>query len=255
MSRTFSPVVALALILGALCAQAAGAQQPAPGLIPHADLTATLKTGPEAGSFAPDANVLAIPLHAPSTAAGKLFNDAPPPEGGWKGLAKLLEAVTPGADTSVPLTASEITTRISRMLDQGQNQQALDVIEKREAQYEAQGTTGTDVQLLFLRGRALAALGRHQDAVAVYRNMTTLYPELPEPWNNLASEYVKQGKLELAHDALSMALANNPNYGTAQANMGRVQLMLAQRSFQEAARLGIAGSKRKAQAAQDILEN
>jgi tetratricopeptide (TPR) repeat protein len=248
-------VVALALIVGALSAQTAIAQRPAHGLIPHVDLTATLPAGLEAGSFAADATVTHVPLRRPRATDGKLFHDPPAVEGGWKGLAKLLEALTPSADTSLPLTASEITSRISRMLDQGQNQQALEIIEKREAQYEAQGTAGTDVQLLFLRARALAALGRHQDAIGVYRHMTTLYPELPEPWNNLASEYVKQEKLDLAQDALTMALSNNPNYGTAQANMGRVQLMLAQRSFQEAARLGVPGSKTKAQAAAAILDN
>lgn len=255
MSRTSSLVVALALVPGALSAQTAGAQRPAPGLVPHVDLTATLTPGPEAGGFAPGATVLQVPLRAPQTVSGKLFTDPSPEEGGWKGLAKLLEAITPSADTSLPLTASEITGRISRMLDQGQNQQALEVIETRQAQYEAQGTVGTDVQLLFLRARALAALGRQQDAIAVYRHMTTLYPELPEPWNNLASEYVKQGNLDLAHDALTMALATSPNYGTAQANMGRVQLMLAQRSFQEAARLGVPGSNSKAKAAAAVLEN
>src|SRR5690606_27577713 len=119
----------------------------------------------------------------------KLFNDPPPAEGGWKGLANLLEAMSPAVDTALPLTASQITGRISAMLDQGRNEEALQVIEKRSAQLEAQGASGTDVQLMFLHGRALGALGRQNDAIEVYRKMTTLYPELPEPWNNLAAEY------------------------------------------------------------------
>src|SRR3546814_20991009 len=94
---------------------------------------------------------------------------------------------------------------------------------------------------MFLHGRALAALGHHDQAIDLYRKMTTLYPELPEPWNNLAAEYIKQGKLDMAHDALSMSLAANPQYGTAKANMGRVQLLLDQESFRETGR----GSSRK----------
>src|SRR5690606_18020124 len=99
----------------------------------------------------------------------------------------------------------QITDRITTMLNQGQNQQALDIIEKRQAQLQAQGALGNDVQLMFLHGRALAALERHNDAIGVYLHMTTVYPELPEPWNNLAAEYVKQGKLNLAYDAIQMA--------------------------------------------------
>src|SRR5690606_13417980 len=136
----------------------------------------------------------------------KLFNDAPPEEGGWKGLARLLQALTPNVDTSLPLTSAQITGRISNMLDRGQSQEALDIIEKRQAQLDTQGGIGTDVQLMFLHARALAALGRQSDAIDAYRNMTTVYPELPEPWNNLAAEYVKQGKLDMAYDALTMSL-------------------------------------------------
>src|SRR3546814_19523051 len=80
---------------------------------------------------------------------------------GWKGLATLLEALTPSVDTQIPLTASQITDRISELLNQGQNQEALEVIQKRTAQLEQQNSLGTDVQLMFLHGRPLAALGHH----------------------------------------------------------------------------------------------
>src|SRR3546814_18428673 len=99
---------------------------------------------------------------------------------------------------------------------------ALEVIQKRTAQLEQQNSLGTDVQLMFLHGRALAALGHHDQAIDLYRKMTTLYPELPEPWNNLAAEYIKQDKLDMAHEALSMSSAPNPPYGPAKANKARV---------------------------------
>lgn len=187
-------------------------------------------------------------------AQDKLFNDAPKKDGGWQGLANLLEALAPNADTSIPLTPSEITDRIAAMLDQGKNQDALNIIEKREAQRKASGAAGTDVQLLFLKGRALAALNRHDEAIATYRSMTVLFPELPEPWNNLASEYTKQGKLDMARDALQMALTADPNYATARANMGEVQLMLAQRSFHEAATLGSSSAHDKASEIKKVIE-
>lgn len=168
-----------------------------------------------------------------------LFPEERPPEKGWKGLARLLEALEPDVDTSIPLTPSQITDRISLMLDQGRAAEALEVIEKRKAQYAASpDPLGSDVQLMFLNGRALAALGRHEDAIAVYRDMTARYPELPEPWNNLAAEYVKTGRLAMAQQALEMALQANPEYQEARANLGRVLMLLARESLDAAARSG-----------------
>src|SRR3546814_1838349 len=69
---------------------------------------------------------------------------------------------------------------------------ALEVIQKRTAQLEQQNSLGTDVQLMFLHGRALAALGHHDQAIDLYRKMTTLYPELPEPWNNRSEEHTSE---------------------------------------------------------------
>lgn len=150
----------------------------------------------------------------------------------------MLDALTPSIDTSIPLTPSQITDRIERMITQGQYDEALRVIAERKAQREAQNAMGADVQLLFLEARALGAAGRHNEAITVYRDMTVQYPELPEPWNNLASEYVRQGKLEMAEQALQTALATNPRYATARLNLGVVQLMLAKQSFDQAARQG-----------------
>ncbi|NYT81491.1 tetratricopeptide repeat protein [Alcaligenaceae bacterium] len=224
------------------------AQTRTPALVPNADLNSSIQAGP-GPAFTPTETAKLDPAGNGQA----LFKDDAPPEGGWKGLARLLEAVTPAIDTSIPLTASQITDRISQMLDQGRNQEALEVIEKRSAQLAGQNTLGNDVQLLFLHGRALSALGHHADAIAIYQDMTTLYPELPEPWNNLAAEYVKQGRLELARDALDMALAANPAYATAQANLGEVQLMLARQSFQEAAQMGARGAEARALKAGSVL--
>ena len=165
----------------------------------------------------------------------ELFPEEAAEEKGWKGLARLLEALEPNVDTAIPLTPSEITDRIAAMLDQGRATEALEVIEKRKAQYaDNPDPLGNDVQLMFLHARALAALGRHEEAIEVYRDMTIRYPELPEPWNNLAAEYVKTGRLHMAQQSLEMALQANPGYRDARANLGRVQLMLAEESFKAA---------------------
>lgn len=163
---------------------------------------------------------------------------------GWKPLANLLNALTPDVDTSIPLSGSEINRRIYNLIKNGQANEALDAIERRETQLAETQILGTDVQLLFLKGRAFDALGQYQDAFELYKKMTTLYPELPEPWNNLALEYVRQGNLNLAEDALAMALTADPSNETALQNLGEVRLMLAEETFQRA------GSKGKPRAAE-----
>ncbi len=183
--------------------------------------------------------VVAQPVQPLSAQDRELFPEEKPQEKGWKGLANMLESLEPEVDTSIPLTPSQITDRISAMLDQGRAAEALQAIEKRKAQYAANpDPLGTDVQLMFLHARALAALQRHEEAIAIYRDMTTRYPELPEPWNNLAAEYVRTGRLEMARDALQMALHANPKYADALRNLGRVQMLMAEESFRAAEQAG-----------------
>lgn len=179
-----------------------------------------------------------------------IFEPTATPEGGWKGLARVLDALTPSVDTSIPLTSSQVTLRISSLLNQGHPELALEAIEKRLQQREERAEIGVDVQLLFLQGRALSALGRHSEAIESYRQLTIFYPELPEPWNNLGAEYMRQGKAEMAREALEMALTAAPDFTTAKVNLGEVQLMLAEQAFKAA---GNTGSER-AQQTQEILQ-
>ncbi len=247
-------VLTIALVSGLLPVQMALAQSSVPGLVPHVDLNASIGAGPDSPAFDPGAGGMAATVVHYRPEEQKLFPTPRKEEGGWKGLARLLEALTPNIDTSVPLSASDITNRISAMLDQGDNQAALDIIQKREIQLADANSIGTDVQLMFLHGRALSALGRHNEAISMYLDMTTRFPELPEPWNNLAAEYVRQGKVEMARDALQMALAAAPDYAVARQNMGEVQLMLAEQSFSKAATHGASGAKARALGTAQLLK-
>jgi len=174
-------------------------------------------------------------------------------QSGWQGLARILDAVTPSADTSIPASSAQITEHIAGLLVRGLFDEALQAIAARKAEREGAALPGVDVQLLFLEARALSGLQRYEDAIAIYRHMTERYPELPEPWNNLAAEYMRLNQPERAQEALSMALTADPNYATAKANLGTVQLMLAQQSLQDAAQSGLPDAERKAQAVRRLL--
>jgi tetratricopeptide (TPR) repeat protein len=176
------------------------------------------------------------------------------PDGGWDGLAKLLEALAPSVDTSIPLTPTEISNRIDALIRAGRFKEALQSIESRQAVEALRHTPGTDVQLMFLHARILAEMNRPAESEAVYLQMTTRFPELPEPWNNLAALYVKRNELDQARRALEMAIMINPKYSIAQANLGDVQMNLALRAYQNAAQAGVPGLAPKIKRVKELLE-
>lgn len=153
---------------------------------------------------------------------------------GWEGLARVLRSMSPSVDTSIPPTGSEIAARIEGLLKAGRFEQALKEIDQRISLETQRSTPGTDVQLLFLQAYAYAALGRLPEAEAIYRRMTIRFPELAEPWNNLAAIYVQRGDLEQARVALETAIMIHPDYREALSNLGDVQLMIAIKAYQRA---------------------
>ncbi|CAM5223286.1 hypothetical protein CDEF62S_04093 [Castellaniella defragrans] len=169
------------------------------------------------------------------------FTEPVPPAGGWQAFANLLKKVTPSVNTSIPLSPAQVSAHIAHLIDSGNPQAAMKLIQERTQARAQSGEIGTDVQLEYQRGRALDALGEHDQAMAVWRQMTTDFPELPEPWNALAIEYARRGSLEQARDALDMALVSVPNFAPALENLGRVQMALAQESFQRARAAGAPG--------------
>lgn len=202
----------------------------------------------------PAGGVLAQAMPGVSDLPAPTLDGQPAPEGGWDGLARLLEAIKPGVDTAIPPTPSQITGRIESLLDAGRHREALTLIEERLEAEKTRHTPGADVQLAFQHARALAATGDTAGAERIYENLTTRYPELPEPWNNLASLYVQKGQLDRAQQALQAALLINPKYGIAHANLADIQLMMAQRSYAAAAGLGVPGARMRGDAARKILE-
>lgn len=78
---------------------------------------------------------------------------------------------------------------------------------------------------------------RSQDADAALATLTALtreFPELPEPYNNLAVLHAAAGDLTQARSALEMAIQLNPAYATAHRNLGDLYLQLAQQAFHSA---------------------
>lgn len=114
------------------------------------------------------------------------------------------------------------------LLAQGRPDEALATIERGLQQVPG------DLRLQFQRGVVLARLGRTDDAIAAFVELTQRFPELPEPYNNLATLYAQQGDLDRAEQALQEALRAMPAYSLAHENLGDLQLRLAERSYRRA---------------------
>ncbi|MCR9091656.1 tetratricopeptide repeat protein [Algiphilus sp.] len=120
------------------------------------------------------------------------------------------------------------TEEARRLLNEGRAAQALNVLEKH-----LEGSP-QDAEARFLRGLALSRTGRRDQAIEVFANLTRDYPQLPEPYNNLAVIYAQQGDYEKARDALEAALATHPSYATAHENLGDIYAALASASYNRA---------------------
>ena len=99
-------------------------------------------------------------------------------------------------------------------------------------------TNPRDVQAKFKRATVLARLNRDDEAIAAFTELTQAYPELPEPYNNLAALYAKKGRYDEARVALETATKANPSYALAYENLGDLYLRLASESYKRAQALG-----------------
>ena len=94
-----------------------------------------------------------------------------------------------------------------------------------------------DPQMRFLKGVILTEQGKPQDAISMFTKLIEDYPELPEPYNNLAVLQAGQGQFDKARAALEMAIRTNPSYATAHENLGDVYAKLASQAYSKALQL------------------
>lgn len=94
-----------------------------------------------------------------------------------------------------------------------------------------------DPQMRFIRGVILSESGRNIEAISVFSKITEDFPELPEPYNNLAVLHAAQNQFDKARAALEMAIRTNPSYATAHENLGDVYARLASQSYSKALQL------------------
>ena len=106
-----------------------------------------------------------------------------------------------------------------------------------------------------LKSRILDAQGQSAAAQELLESLTLEYPELPEPHNNLAVLYARQGRIQEALDSLNKALQARPDYAVALENLGDLHLNQALQAYQRAGKAPSppASALRKANAIAPLL--
>lgn len=117
---------------------------------------------------------------------------------------------------------------VQKLLAAGKNAEAL----QKADQFLT--TKPRDPMMRFLRGISLSQAGRAPEAITAFTKLTEDFPELPEPFNNLAVLYAQQGQYDKARNALEMAIRTNPSYATAYENLGDVYAKLASQAYSKA---------------------
>jgi tetratricopeptide (TPR) repeat protein len=121
---------------------------------------------------------------------------------------------------------------VNALLKAGKQAQALTKVE------QSLSAKPRDPQLRFLKGVIQTELGKPQDAIGTFTSLTQEYPELPEPYNNLAVLHASGGQFDKARAALEMAIRTNPSYSTAHENLGDIYANLASQAYSKALQLG-----------------
>lgn len=159
-------------------------------------------------------------------------------------VMRLLLAVTSTALLFAAAPARADTLQdIGKLIKQGQHAQALEQVDKYLS------GKPKDAQGRFLKGIILTEMNKSSEAITVFTKLTEDYPELPEPYNNLAVIYAQQKQFDKAKQALEMAIRTHPSYATAHENLGDIYARLASQAYDKALQIDSSNSSAQAKLA------
>ena len=98
-------------------------------------------------------------------------------------------------------------------------------------------TDHRNLSVRFQRAVILEDLNRLPEAAAAFESLIQDFPELPEPYNDLAVIHAAQGHLELAEQDLRRSIGAQPNYVTARENLGDLYIAMAVASYASGVKL------------------
>jgi len=145
-------------------------------------------------------------------------------------VAAQLPAPAPGSKAMVP-PAPSAREQVDDLIRGKKLDQALQRADAEIAK------NPRDAQVRFLRAVILADLKKTPEAITAYESLTQEFPELPEPYNNLAVLHAAAGRYEVARSLLLRSIEAQGNYVTARDNLGDLYLAMAADAYTQALKL------------------
>jgi tetratricopeptide (TPR) repeat protein len=114
--------------------------------------------------------------------------------------------------------------------------------------------TPRNVQLRFVKARLQIEMRQFDQAKKTLIEITQQFPELPEPYNNLAAIAANQGQWIEARDYLELALKLRPSYAIASANLGEIYIRLGAQTYEDAAKNATQNQRQYSNRAKALLD-
>ena len=127
-----------------------------------------------------------------------------------------------------PARADTEVSAVADLLNAGEYLAALTLLE------DLKPLRPCDPDLLFLEARVYETAGETDRAIRLYEVLIGLFPDFPEPYNNLAALYATRGKLQRAEALLLRGLATHATYRQLQKNLSRVYVAWAAQAYRKA---------------------
>ena len=156
-----------------------------------------------------------------------------------KSLLVIVFSMTPllaASDLLAGQVANELR-EINQLSEQGNHAAALDKINSYL------NANPKNAEAMFMRGVILVEMNKRDDAIKAFTELTEKFPNLPEPYNNLAVLYADQGQYDKARKALESAIKTHPSYATAHENLGDIYARLASEAYDKALKLDTSNTR------------
>ena len=128
------------------------------------------------------------------------------------------------------LQTSTVPNKIETLLAQNQLNDALALADAGLRQNDK------NLRIRFIRTVVLERLGREDEATKELRRIIGEFPEVPEPYNNLAVLLAKKGELNESETLLNKVLSIAPNFAIARKNLGDLYVTKALNNYEEASK-------------------
>ncbi len=147
-----------------------------------------------------------------------------------------------------PVTKNGIPSDVEKLVKAKKYPDAIDLINQQLKK------TPSNVQLRYIKARMQIEMRQWEAAKKTLIEITQQFPELPEPYNNLAALAANQGSWIEARDYLELALKLRPSYTVASANLGEVYIRLGAKAYDNAAKDAAVNQRQYTNRAKALME-